>query len=717
MIQTAAALLLLCASAASAASAAKVDVDALVKKMTLEEKLGQLQQLGGPIEGNQELVDLAAAGKLGSTLNVRGAKHVNAIQRAAMERSRLKIPLLFGFDVIHGYRTVFPIPLAMASSWDPAVVVAAARRSASEAVLDGVRWTFSPMVDIARDPRWGRVAEGAGEDPYLGSVLAAAYVRGYQTKDPSAPDALAACAKHWVGYGAAEAGRDYSTTEISERTLRDVYFPPFKAALDAGALTFMSAFNDLDGVPASANRFTLTDVLRREWNFRGFVVSDWDAVAQLVDHGIADDGREAARRALLAGVDMEMDSRLYGAELPALVKEGKVPVSAIDEAVRRILRVKAALGLFEHPYADEGRASGAPDAAARAAARLAAERSMVLLQNDGVLPFRKDLKTIAVVGPHADDGAAVIGSWSGDGRSEEASTVLAGVRAALPGAQVLFSSAGAPDDSAAAAARSADAVILVLGEAGDMTGEASSRASLDLPGRQLELAQSILALGKPTAVVLLNGRPLAFPWLADHAPAILEAWQPGTEGGRAVADVLFGDANPGGKLPITFPRALGQVPLYYNHKNTGRPFDAANHYTSKYLDAPNDPQYPFGHGLSYTTFALSDAKLSATKIKRDGSVNVTATVTNTGAREGDEVVQLYIRRTGTRVTRPVRELKGFARVSLKPGESEAVPFELTPKELGFVGEDMKWSAEPGRVEVFVATGSVGGLRGLLTIEP
>jgi beta-glucosidase len=715
----------LCAVAASAAPGIDARVESLLKKMTLEEKIGQLQQLGGPIEGNQEQIDLAAAGKLGSTLNTRGAKTLNQLQRAAVEKSRMKIPLLFGFDVIHGYRTVFPIPLALAATWDPALVERVSRQAAWEAYADGLRWTFSPMVDIARDPRWGRVAEGAGEDPYLGSAMARAYVLGYQGTDPSAPNTLAACVKHWVGYGAAEAGRDYSTTEISERTLRDVYFPPFKAAADAGALTFMSAFNDIAGVPASANPFTLSQVLRGEWNFRGFVVSDWDAVSQLIDHGIAADGKEAARRALTAGVDMEMDSRLYGAELPNLVKEGKVTVAQLDESVRRILRVKMKLGLFEHPYADESRSVTAPDAEARAAARAAAARSLVLLKNDGdLLPLSKSLKTVAVIGPVADDGGAVIGSWSGDGRADEAVSVFHGVRDALPGANVIFSTgcsvAGGSDSwfaHAVASAKSADAVVLVLGEAGDMTGEASSRASLDLPGRQLDLAKAVLAAGKPTAVVLLNGRPLTFAWLSEHAPAILEAWQPGTEGGHAVADALFGDTNPGGKLTMTFPRSVGQVPLFYDHKNSGRPFDASNHYTSKYLDESNDPRYPFGHGLSYTTFKLSGLTLSASKIERDGRVRATVVVENTGARSGDEVVQLYIHRTGTSVTRAVRELKGFTRLALSPKEKKVVAFELTPAELGFIGLDGKFSVEPGTVEVYAGDSSVGGLKSLLTIAP
>jgi beta-glucosidase len=716
---------LLLAAPASAALNAGVEarIQKLMDRMTLPEKLGQLQQLGGPVEGSPELIELARKGLLGSTLNVRGAKNVNAIQRAAVEGSRLKIPLLFGFDVIHGYRTVFPIPLALAATWDPSVAEKASRLAAREAALDGLRWTFSPMVDIARDPRWGRVAEGAGEDPFLGAAMARAYVRGYQGADPSAADSLAACAKHWVGYGAAEAGRDYSTTEISDRTLREIYFPPFRAAVDAGALTFMSAFNDLNGVPSSANPFTLTRVLRGEWGFSGFVVSDWDSVSQLIPHGIAADGAEAARRALTAGVDMEMDSRLYGSELPKLIAAGKVRPSAVDEAVRRVLRVKIALGLFERPYADETKASEAPGAAARAAARAAAARSFVLLKNDGgVLPFPKTIKTLAVIGPVADDGAAALGSWSGDGRAAEAVTVLAGLRAALPDARVIFATgcavmgdSGAGFAEAVAAAKSADAVVLALGESGDMTGEASSRAFLDLPGRQLDLAKAVLAEGRPTAVVLLNGRPLTLTELAERAPAILEAWQPGTEAGSAVADVLFGDADPGGKLPITFPRTLGQVPLYYNHKNTGRPPEDSNHYTSKYLDEPVTPLFPFGWGLGYSSARLSGLAVYPAKIEPDQKADVTVFVENTGTRAGDEVVELYIRRRAASVTRPVAELKGFSRVTLKPGEKRRVDFNLGPKTLGFYGLDMKFGVEPGDYEITVGTSSVGGLTAKLTV--
>jgi len=720
---------LLCARAAAAPPNADVEtkVETLLTQMTLEEKIGQLQQLDGEADGTPrpEQLALARKGLLGSVLNVRGARNVNALQHAAAAESRLQIPLLMGFDVIHGYRTVFPIPLALASSWDPALVERAARVAATEAEAAGVRWTFSPMVDVARDPRWGRIAEGAGEDPYLGSVMARAWVRGYQGDDPSQPGFLAACAKHWVGYGAAEGGRDYNTTEISERTLRETYFPPFKAAVDAGVLTLMSAFNDLDGVPASGNAFTLTQVLRGEWKFRGFVVSDYNAVNELISHGIAADGAAAAALALTAGVDMEMVSADYARNLPALIKSGKVPMSAVDQAVRRILRVKFQLGLFDRPYADDARERAAmltPEN--RAAARVAAARSLVLLKNDGgVLPLSKFVGKVAVIGPLADDRAATLGSWTGDGRVDDARTILAGVRSALPDASVIASTGGAlgalSDADIAAAgntASAADAVVLVLGETGDMTGEATGRSSIDLPGRQLELAKAALAAGKPTAVVLLNGRPLALGALLDMAPAVLEAWQPGTVGGDAVADALFGVSNPGGKLTVTFPRSVGQIPLYYNHKNGGRPADPDNHYSSKYIDGPWTPQLPFGWGLSYTTFTVSGLGVSPSTIALDGSADVRVYVQNSGARAGDEVVQVYLRRRAASVTRPVAELKGFARVSLAPGEKRRVDFTLGLQQLGYLDRSMKFGVEPGDYEITVGTSSVGGLTAPLAVR-
>jgi beta-glucosidase len=702
-------------------------IDALIRRMTLEEKLGQLQQLDGHADGNfrPEHLELARKGLLGSTLNVRGTKNVNELQRAAVEGSRLKIPLLFGFDVIHGYRTIFPIPLGEAASWDPAAVERAAAVAAAEASAAGVRWTFAPMVDIARDARWGRIAEGAGEDPYLGSVMARARVRGFQGGDYSAPDRVMACAKHWVAYGAAEAGRDYNTTDVSEVTLREVYFPPFKAALDAGVGTFMSAFNDLNGVPTSANPFTLTRVLRDEWKFDGFVVSDYESVKELINHALAADEAEAARAGLSAGVDMEMVSRLYNKHGAQLVREGKLSQKTVDEAVRRILRIKFRMGLFEKPYADEARERTiifSPDNIA--AAREVAARSMVLLKNEReTLPLNKSLKSVAVIGPLADDRLNMLGSWSGDGRAENAVTLLEGVKSKV-GPQVKVSYSKGCEISgdnaegfaeAVRAARESDAVIVAVGESADLSGEASSRSSLDLPGRQLDLVKALTATGKPVIVVLMNGRPLTINWVAESVPAILETWFAGTQAGNAIADVLFGDANPGGKLPVTFPRAVGQLPLYYNHKSTGRPPDSNNKYTSKYLDVPWTPLFPFGHGLSYTQFRLTDLQLSARSIKSDGRLTVTVEVENVGKRAGDEVVQLYVRDVAASRTRPVKELKGFDRVTLRPGEKRRVEFVLTQEHLGFYNRDMRFVVEPGEFKVMAGTSSVGGLEAAFTV--
>lgn len=697
-------------SAALPAAERERRIEALLGQMTLEEKLGQLQQLDGEAHGayRPEHVELAKKGLLGSTLNVRGAKRVNELQRAAVEASRLKVPILFAFDVIHGYRTVFPIPLAEAASWDPEAVERAAAVAAAEAGAAGVRWTFAPMVDVARDPRWGRVAEGAGEDPYLGSAMAAARVRGFQGPDPSAADRVLACAKHWVGYGAAEGGRDYNTTDMSEVTLRSVYMPPFKAALAAGAATLMSAFNELNGVPASGNAAILTGLLRMELGWDGLVVSDYTSVAELVNHGQAVDGADAARIALTAGVDMEMVSRLFNTHAPALHREGRLPMAAVDEAVRRVLRAKHRAGVFERPYAREGvEEKVLLSAAHRAEARAMAVKSMVLLKNDGVLPLSKDLGTLAVVGPWAASQAELLGSWTGDGRNADATSILDAVRAAVGGKTKVVHAAGGAE--ASAAARGADAVVVVVGEDATMSGEASSRTTLDLPPGQLELLKEVKAAGKPFAVVLLTGRPLALPWLDENAPAVLLAWQPGTEGGRAAADVLFGDENPGGKLPITFPRAVGQVPVYYAHKNTGRPYDPNSKYTSRYLDLPNTPLYPFGHGLSYTTFAYSDLAVASEEVAAGGKTTVRVTVTNTGSRKGAEVAQLYLSGPSGPTTRPVKELKGFRRVVLAPGERRTVEFPLGPEELGLPTRGGRWVVPAGTYRVTAAGSSVGGL--------
>ena len=692
-------------------------INQLLARMTLAEKLGQLQQLDGHADGRykDDHPELARKGLLGSTLNVRGVNQSNALQRIAVEESRLKIPLIFGFDVIHGYRTIFPIPLGETATWDPAAVERAAGIAAKEARAAGVHWTFAPMVDIARDARWGRIAEGSGEDPYLGSVMAAARVRGFQGRDYSAPDKVVACAKHWVAYGAAEAGRDYNPTDLSEVTLREIYFPPFKAAVDAGVGSFMSAFNDLNGVPTSANPFTLTKVLRQEWKFDGLVVSDYESIKELMNHGFAADEKEAARAALSAGVDMEMVSRLYNKHGADLLRERKLSQAAIDEAVRRVLRIKFRLGLFEKPYADEARERDSiltPDHLALA--RQAAARSFVLLKNEGnALPLSKTLKSIAIIGPLANSQKDLIGSWSGDGKAEDAVTLLAGVKSKVAPTTIIRHAQGcdiggdstAGFDEAVRLARDSDAVILALGESAEMSGEAASRSSLDLPGRQLDLAKAIHATGKPIVVVLMNGRPLTINWLAQNVPSILETWFGGTQAGNAIADVLFGDVNPGGKLPITFPRSVGQQPLYYNHKNTGRPPDANNKYTSKYLDVPWTPLFPFGYGLSYTQFKITNLQLSATSIQPNGKVTVTVEVENIGQRAGDEVVQLYIRDMAASVTRPVKELKGFERVTLQPGEKRRVAFVLTPEHLGFWNREMRFVVEPGEFKVMVGPNS------------
>jgi len=693
-------------------------VNALLAQMTLEEKLGQLQQLDGEGNGDfrPEHLDLIRKGLLGSTLNVRGAQRTNQVQRVAMNESRLKIPVLFGFDVIHGYRTIFPIPLGEASSWDPALAERSAAVAAQEANNVGLRWTFAPMVDIARDPRWGRITEGSGEDPFLGAAFARARVRGFQGDDYGAADKILACAKHFVAYGAAEGGRDYNTVDLSENTLREIYLPPFKAAVDAGVGTLMSSFNAINGVPASANAFTLTKVLRDEWKFDGFVVSDYTSVRELINHGIAGNEEESAAAALNAGVDMEMVSRSYNQFGPQLLKQNKLSNATIDEAVRRILRIKFRLGLFDRPYTDEARESNAflrPESLRLA--REIAGRSMVLLKNDReALPLNKNVGSIAVIGPLADDRRAPLGWWAGDGKEENTVTPLAGIKAKVSthtrvgyakGCDVLGEST-AGFQEAVDLAKGSDVAIVFVGELHEMVGEAASRASLDLPGRQMELVQAIHATGKPTIVVLVNGRPLSVGWIVNNVPAILESWMGGTQSGNAIADILFGDVNPGGKLPVTVPRSVGQVPIYYNHMNTGRPPEAQNRYTSKYFDAPWTPLYPFGYGLSYTTFKISKPQLSAPRISANGKLTVSVEVENTGRRAGDEVVQLYIRDVVATMTRPVKELKGFLRVSLQPGEKRRVEFVLGPEQLGFWNREMCYVVEPGEFQVMVGANSV-----------
>ena len=713
-------------------------VATLLRQMTLEEKSGQLTQFSngdatGPDNVKVDQNELAARGGIGSVLNMSEARACNALQRQAVERSRLKIPILFGLDVIHGYRTLYPVPLGLSAAWDVAVAERCARMAAVEATADGIRWTFSPVVDIARDARWGRITEGSGEDPYLGSLMAAAWVRGYQGKGLADPASLLACAKHYVAYGGAEGGREYNSVDISERTLREVYLPPFKAAVDAGAGSIMSAFNSLQGLPASANRQTLTDILRTEWGFRGLVVSDWDSIGELVQHGVALDGREAAFKALTAGVDMDMQSNLYATHLPELVRSGRLKMEAIDRAVTRVLRVKFALGLFERPYTDEKlHAAATLKPEHLEIARQAAEASFVLLKNDPVqgkpiLPLAVD-KTVALIGPLADSKADMLGAWAAKGQPGDVVTLRQSLAERWKGRLVYAKGTTTRDESEAgfdealAAANKADVVLMALGEGSDMSGEAASRAHLDLPGKQAKLLHAIVASGKPVVLVLFNGRPLAIPWEAEHVPAILEAWFPGVQAGPALVRTLTGEVNPAGRLTATFPRSVGQMPLYYNTFHTGRPSPGKDRFVTGYIDERNTPLFPFGWGLSYTTFAYSPTRIttrriSAAALNAGGAVSVEATVTNSGQRAGAEVVQLYVCQRGTSVARPIRELKGFQKTTLAPREARHVTFTLTQAELAFWNIDMKRTVEPGKLTVWIAPHAQGGQAAKVMIEP
>ena len=725
----------------------KARVEALLGQMTLEEKIGQLTQIAGGLFPGAKPEEPLRKGGAGSILWLNDTKKFNELQRVAVEESRLKIPVLYGLDVIHGYRTIFPVPLAMAASWDPSVHERAAAVAAREARAAGIHWTFAPMVDVARDARWGRIVEGAGEDPYLGSAMAAAQVRGFQGPYLGAPERLLACAKHFAAYGAAEGGRDYDPVYVPEGQLRNVYLPPFQAAVKAGVGSFMSAYMDLNDVPAGANRWLLRDVLKGEWGFPGFVVSDAMGVGNLVSMGFARDRGDAALRAVAAGLDMEMASGAFPENLARLVTEDALPMARIDDAVRRVLAVKVRLGLFEKPYADESRvASVLADPAHRALARLAAQRSMVLLRNEKkLLPLARTVSSLAVIGPLADSKADTEGSWMVFGHVPAAVTVLDGLRTKLPGAKIAHApgpeirrqvpsmfdmflpgpkpkpqtpqEADAAFQQAIETARGADVVIAVLGELAHMSGEDASRASLDLPGRQEELLKAVVGLGKPVVLVLLNGRPLSVNWAAENVPAILEAWEPGTEGGNAVADVLFGDANPGGKLPVTFPRAASHAPLYYSRNLTHQP-EGSPRYKSRYWDGPTTPLYPFGYGLSYTTFAFSNLLVAAGPVEVGATATVSVDVANTGSVAGDEVVQLYVHQRAGSDSRPVRELKGFRRVGLKPGETETVTFPLGPDELRYWSTGQrKWVQEPAAFDVWVGADSTASLHAELQVVP
>ena len=726
-------------------------VESLLKQMTLEEKVGQLVQYSvgaptGPGTGRGDYQDMIAKGQVGSLFNLEDAASANKYQHIAVEQSRLHIPLLYGLDVIHGYRTEFPVPLGLASTWDPQIIEKAARLAAQEASASGVRWTFSPMVDIARDARWGRMIEGAGEDPYLGSEIARAYVRGYQGKNLNAPDSIAACAKHYVGYGAAEGGRDYNTTEISEHTLREVYLPPFYAALDEGGASVMSAFNALNGVPSTANPFTLTQILRNEWRFPGMVDSDWGAVGELVAHGIANDGATAARKALTAGVDMDMESNLYHEHMLGLVKAGRVSDAQLDEAVRHVLRVKFALGLFDKPYTDETRANqGALPKESLELARTAAERSFVLLKNEmlgsrHLLPLNDEMHTVALIGPLADDAGEMLGSWGAHGQAKDVVTLRSALTQRLGADRVKYEKGGeilsATDEqisAAVAAARVADVAILALGEdAGEMTAEAGSRAHLILPGRQEELLEQVAATGKPVVLVLFSGRPLTLTWAFAHIPGVIAAWFPGVQAGPALVRTIYGESVPSGRLVVSWPHSIGQIPDYYDALSTGRPagntdlskppHEGTEKYVSRYVDEPNAPQFPFGYGLSYTGFRYSSPALSTTKLSaRDLATDlrsrpsdaetvmtVSANVTNSGKVSAVEVVQLYVGLRGTSVEEPMRALKGFERVALAPGETKKVTFSLTPESFALWDIHNQRTVEPSLVRIWVSPDSQHG---------
>lgn len=719
-------------------------VESLLKKMTLDEKVGQMNQYSsfwevtGPVPqdgGAKEKYDHLRSGLVGSMLSVRGAKNVREFQRVAVEESRLGIPLIFGLDVIHGHKTLAPIPLAEAASWDLAAIEKSARVAATEASAVGINWTFAPMVDISRDARWGRVMEGAGEDPYLGAKIAVARVNGFQGDDLAATNTIAACAKHFAGYGFGEAGREYNTVDISLSTLYNVVLPPFKAAAESNVRTFMNAFNTLNGTPATASSFLQRDILKDKWQFNGFIVSDWASGSELVMHGFATDSLHAAELAVNAGSDMDMMSLIYIKHLKHLVESGKVDVAVVDDAVRRILRVKFELGLFDDPYryCDEEREKTLIYHKDHHAAVLdMAKKSIVLLKNEnGLLPVKKSQKNIAVIGALADDKTSPLGSWRIGSDDSTAVSVLEGLQqytksvTYAKGADVTIGEVAfirelninETDKSgfseAVSLAKKSEVVIMVLGEHGFHSGEARSRTKIGLPGVQQELLEAVFAVNKNIVLVLMNGRPLAIPWAAENIPAILETWQLGTQSGNAIAQVLFGDYNPSGKLPMTFPRSVGQIPIYYNHLNTGRPNPEEMVFWSHYSDESNAPLYPFGFGLSYTTFEYSNLKIDATDSK---NIAVQVTVKNTGEFSGEEVAQLYIRDRVASEVRPVKELKGFSKFHLNPGESRSVAFTLTAKELGFYTSQGEFVVEPGTFDILVGSNSQEGLTGTFELK-
>ncbi|MDQ3682678.1 MAG: beta-glucosidase BglX [Bacteroidota bacterium] len=711
----------------------------LMNRMTLDEKIGQLNlpSIGFDVTGpilSQNVSENIRKGNVGGVFNTFTPIAVRKLQDIAVKETRLKIPLLFGYDVIHGHRTIFPINLGLSASWDMPLIERTARIAAEEASADGLNWTFSPMVDIARDPRWGRISEGAGEDPYLGSLIAKAMVRGYQGTDLSKDNTILACVKHFALYGASEAGRDYNTVDMSERRMFEEYMPPYKAAIDAGVATVMTSFNEINGIPATGNKWLMTDLLRKQWGFKGFIVTDYTSINEMIQHGTGDEA-EVGRQTLAAGVDMDMVGEVFLKNAKKSVLDKKLPMAQIDAACRRILEAKYKLGLFDDPYhyVNESRPAQVMMTAEKLqASKEAAQKSMVLLKNaNNILPLKGD-KKLAFIGPLVKDKRNLLGSWSGAGDWKQAVSIWEGLEKSFPGNAILYAKGSnllddtllinklnphggdiKPDslspqqliDEAVRTTNNADVIVAVLGEAFGMSGEAASRSNIGLPENQVALLKALKATGKPIVLVLMNGRPLTLQWEHDNLDAILETWFSGTMAGDAIVDVLFGKYNPSGKLTATFPRNVGQVPIYYAVKNTGRPFDPKQKYTSKYLDVPNTPLYPFGHGLSYTTFSYGDVQLSKSSISPAEVINATITVTNTGNYDGEETVQLYIQDVVASVTQPVKELKGFQKIVLLKGESKTVSFTINVGDLKFYDQNMKLIAEPGVFRVYIGTSS------------